>query len=182
MKILNVAVIDPRRRDDYKNPYLNIEIDVELNETGEARKSTDGHWRVIPHGPYFAVDHAVLLENTWQNANLGKFNVTHFHREALVECMVTTPSEVIDLALGLDRARRLLKRHAPDWHYIMDDLAGQRGEALWRLAQSPLLCVTCNKPAVGEAFFRQTHLAFCSSHVNQHNARVRNMRTSSSTS
>lgn len=180
MKILSASIIDPRRGGEYRNPYLALEVDEEIRQTGEtsAYGAINGDWLVIPHGPFVAVD--------WQagdyieHGNLGLFNTTDHYRSKLVEVEVNSPDETIDLAMPVDRARRLLRKHMLSWKFIMDDVAGQHGKVEWRLVRIGLSpCIKCGEPSVQEVYFRGTHLNLCDHHVTEHNHKIRNMRIKS---
>lgn len=181
MKILSASVSDPRTEGTYRNPYLVLEVDEDVRETA-APEVLGEAWLLTRHGPFLAVDSAVKRAERrkagemWHEADLGDFNVTRLYKDKLVEAVVQSPDEEIDLAMPLDRARRLLRRHVPDWKYILDDVAGQNGKLQWRLMTPYQRCVQCQSQIEGEVYYRGTYLPLCAFHTSEHNKMIRSKR------
>jgi hypothetical protein len=148
-------------------------------ETGEPimQDVADDVWRIIPHGPFVAVDS--YDGNEWGEGDLGAFNTTGLYRSRLVDVLIYSPVEEIDLAMSLDRARRLLRKHCEGWGYVLDDVAGQHGKLIWRLVNRRAVCVTCGQPSFGEVYYKGTYLTYCGPHMAEHNRKVRHLRVNS---
>lgn len=182
MKIVDTLVDDPRRRGEYKNPRLYVEIDEDLRETGDAFCNEDPHssavFEVTPHGPFAMVD-LLTPHGGSEYADLGVVNVLGFYKDKLVDVTVLTPKEEIDVAMGLNRARRLLRKHDLRWRYVLDDVAGQNGRLAWRLVEFTPRCIKCDSIADAEPFYRGTHLPMCTRHLSEHNKMIRRLRVNS---
>lgn len=179
MKFQNAYVDDPRKRGEHFNPILVIEIDENLRETSTRYDLPLKNWRITSYGPFIGVDQFDSIEG-WAEGEIGDFNTAGLHREALVDVLVYSPDEEMNLAIGLDRARRTLRKYDSGWQFVLDDLAGQHGQLIWRLQQQPLTCITCERPASAEAYYAGTYMPYCSEHMYLHNRRVRNLRTANS--
>lgn len=183
MKILNAEVIDPRKRGDYRNPYLLVEVDEEIHATKDFKYHDD--WRIEHHGPFLYVEcrqpdaEWISAVGESMRASLAAFNTTRIIDRALVDVLVVTPEYEHDFWMDLGRARRLLRKHANAWKYVLDDVAGQHGGVLWRLTEEKPSCTVCGKPATGEAYYRGTHLNYCEQHMSEHSRKVRHLRVNS---
>jgi hypothetical protein len=183
MKILSATVTDPRRGGEYRNPYLTITVDERISETDTPKTFGGPHtdWKVVPHGPFVAVDiyKADVDGGRWEAGDLGLFNTSGFWKDRLVEVTVCEPGNFeIDLAMSLNRARRLIRKYDISWRYTMDDIAGQHGKVLWRLMPHGLpTCIKCDKNFREEVYYRGTHLPLCDTHLSEHNKLIRNLRT-----
>lgn len=177
MKITDAEVSDSRREGVLKNPYLMVLTDENIIETGEPRGYNN--WRLIPHGPFFAVDWQADRFSEWTNGDIGTFNVASIRPKKLVEVLVVSPDEEIDLAMDLDRARRLVRKYQPTWRYILDDVAGQHSKLQWRLVEKNPRCIECGLPAVDEVYHRSTYLPLCGKHISQHNRKIQHLRVNS---
>lgn len=184
MKIISAAVLDPRREGHYRNPRLVVNVDEEIIETRAPITLTGStvNWIVVPHGPFFAIDMQNKADLGQTQADMGVFNTAGVWESRLVDVLVVSPDHEYELSMGLDRARRLIRRSNLQWRFILDDVAGQHGKLLWRLQQHPLMCVDCTRPATTEVYYSGTHLALCPTHEAAHNRKVRHLRVSAASS
>lgn len=179
MKFLNAAVYDPRKAGEYEAPYLLLTVDENIRETGDPVE-LGSSWKTILHGPFVAVDSFDPAQQVFKPVeNLGAFNASGNFSKRLVEVCIISPDEEIDLAMDLLRARRLLRKFDLGWKYLLDDVAGQHGELLWRLVEDKPRCVQCGEPAYNEVYFKSTHLPLCSQHLAEHNRKIRHLRVNS---
>lgn len=180
MKITAASVTDPRREGEYRNPYLVLTVDEELVETRDVivLGGINCDWLVVPHGPFFAVDYQDKPDLGQRKGDVGLFNTTGLWESRLVDVLVVGPDYEYELCMGLDRARRLLRKFNLPWRLVLDDVAGQHGKLLWRLQQVHSTCVDCGAPAMTEVYYSGTHLTYCRTHEAAHNRKVRHLRVS----
>jgi hypothetical protein len=191
VKIVNATVLDPRKEGEYRNPQLQLVVDEEIIETREpivlktfVQDGTDFDYVITPHGPFFAVDHVLhaVPGDVITAADIGQFNSSGLWESRLVDVIINSPEHEYELSMGLDRARRLLRKHNLPWRLVLDDVAGQHGKLLWRLQQHPLQCVECHRLATIEVYYSGTHLPYCRIHEAAHNRKVRHLRVSAANS
>lgn len=177
MKIIDAYISDPRREGEFRNPYLTVEVDENVKETGEPVNHLK--WEIAQHGPFTAIDE-VELNGRHKDGDLGVFNTLNLHKHRFVEVVVVSPEEEIDLSISLDRARRMLRKYDLGWRYVLDDVAGQHGKLLWRLVEQVPMCVEdVNIRAVTDVYYRGTHLSLCARHHAAHNKFIRDLRVNS---
>lgn len=185
MKILSASIIDPRQNDLFVDPELLIQVDEEVDEIGTPHtKRHWPEWRVIPCGPFVAVEHAAYADvvkgkPNWEETNdLGKFNTLGFWREQLIECEVETPTDRLPLAMGVARMRRLIRKHCPDWEVIVDDARAMEGKILWRVERKDPVCFgpDCPLAPVQIVWYSGAHVPLCEFHSREHQRIVRENR------
>lgn len=176
MKILDASVIDLREEGRYVDPFIELKVDEFVEETGEPRiyKNHKPHVRVVPCGPFVAVEEQ-MGKDGWTDidVDLGKFNSLGLHREQLIGVHVVTPEETLELQMGVQRARRLLKRHEPDWQILPSEAAALQARILWRVENLRPHCFECSLAPVQTVWYGGAHVPLCKTHLDKHTSRVR---------
>lgn len=173
MKILDAHVVDPRTAGKYVDPYIELKVDEFVEETDEPRYRDDmPGLRIIPCGPFTAVEEMSGIGWT-DELDLGKFNALAFHREQLIGVQVVTPEETLPLALGVQRARRLLRKHCSEYHILPSEPAALQARILWRVEKVNPKCFQCSLAPVQTVWYGGAHVPLCRRHFDQHTSRVR---------
>ena len=181
MKILDVNVIDPRSEGAYLDPWIEVKVDEEVEETDDPRIS--GRWRVIPCGPFTAIEYA--SRKGWEGTvDLGRFNTLSLHRDQLIEVKVVWSDDTDDLTMAVSRVRRLLRKYASDWHIVINETAAMRGRVAWRVERIKPRCfgrdhdLQCAVAPAATVWYSGAHVNLCGHHLEKHNNAVRDQRVS----
>lgn len=186
MKILDLNIIDPRDTGAHMDPWIELKVDEEVEETDDPRypPRLEHQWRMIPCGPFVSVEY--YRNGSWNDTvDLGTFNTLNFARDQLIEVRPVWESGHDNVAMGVPRVRRLIRKHAPDWHIIVNETAAMRGRVLWRVERIKPRCIGldhglhCTVAPVTTVWYGGAHVNLCKHHLAHHNNRVRDLRKSS---
>lgn len=181
MKILDTGVIDPREGGEYQDPYICIKVDEPVDETNDPHVHKTGRWRVVPCGPFVAVEYSRSAPDWELTEDLGTFNTLGFHREQLIAVTVYEPSgEKLSLHMGVARVKRLLRKHDPEWRVLPSDYAALNGKIVWRVERAKPECMSCGLAPVQTVWYSGAHVPLCAAHLESHAKRIKSERFSRS--
>ena len=196
MNITSVAVIDPRKMGEYRDPYLRIEVDDAVEEQGDPIYSKDRSLRVIPCGLFFAVESVDPNTKNWTDIEdfaphlLRVLNTTGTLSFPLVAVTTITPEGELPLYMALPRLRRLIRRMCNDnYKLVVNEYAAiNHGGLEWRFEDRVDMCYggatprqdDCRAPVVKTVRYNNTHLPLCEYHARQQEKVFRNNRTKNS--
>lgn len=200
MNITDAQILDPRKRGIYADPILELRVDEPVFE--QARPVFDGskslQYRVVPCGPFYAVEYRKdngVSYDPWEDyteslplGEFGDLNASGLLNEQIMPVRVITPDDIVDLAMFVPRARRLIRRHSlgHDWNVIVDEQAALHGSLQWRVELRYPVCyggakpgsAHCEMQATHTIMHKGTHLTICEDHLNDHQRRLSAARAS----
>lgn len=191
MKITDVTVDDPRMHGDFSDPEAIIYVDEPVLEIGESIHSSEGAYRAIPCGPFWAIEQNVALDK-WETPrpishHEGIFNKLGLIGVQLISVAVVSPDgPEHSLFMEVTRLRRLIRKHklAYKWHVIVDEQAALVGLLKWRVELRRPRCyggampndAVCPQDPTHILVYKDTHLPLCEHHRSQHEGRMRESR------
>lgn len=190
MKITRVLVVDPRLNGQFENPYVKIVVDDAVEEQGDPIYSKGGQYRVIPCGPFFAVE--VIVGNRWDDLAdvdgtlIRAVNTLGIIDFQLAPVSVLTPDGRVPLYMTVPRLRRLLRNKTDrQYHLVLDEAVALQGGLDWRLETTNPACYGgatpnedhCPLPVADEVVFRSTHIPVCAKHKAVYSELFRAQRT-----
>lgn len=194
MNILDLSIYDPREEGVFSDPIIEISVDEEVEEISDPIYC-DRYSRVIPCGPFVAVEEMVSSDTWKDHQNIGEFNAKNLYFEMLIPVIILTPEDSNDsenddsgipLFMGVRRAKRLIRKYDPEWHLVMNEDAAFRGAISWRPERRRPKCnglqdnKNCPNNSIQTVYYNNTHLNYCINHLREHNQHVKNLRIRSS--
>lgn len=185
MKITSAFVVDIRTRHRLENPLLHVNVDVPVEEAVEP--DVAGKYEITSCGPF--VDLRIrtdkyTTQSMWNSNNrLGTFNQSGVYKHQVAPVVVHDPEQNHMLYMSIERAKRLVRKYASSgWSYMLDEHHGLEGRMLWVLVNDDPACwgndfeYPCDRPTVAHSWQAGVRLDFCSTHLRDHNDKMRNMR------
>lgn len=175
MKIISAWIDDPTLRGALARPILCVEV-TEHPDVTIPPENFSGGWSVGKYGPFVSYEGP-------DEADAGDFNIRFRNRfPVVVDITLFIQGEVTGLngfSLPLTRARQLTRKYDPDWRLLISDRAAETGSLLWVPQETNPACRRWNdsqKSICGQRparFIRvaDVDLAFCETHVREHNER-----------
>lgn len=133
MRILRAWIDDPTIQGECEPPLVCVETDAYPDQTTETWFSNDG-WIQSKYGAFVRFDHET------SDVDAGKYNIRFAGQSPfgekfppIVDIILTVgDSQAADMfALPLNRARQLVRKHAPEWRLLLSDNEAQQGSMLW---------------------------------------------------
>ena len=194
MNITKVDVVDPRMEGKFYDPFIELTVDEEVDETSDPSASeTNPSYRIIPCGPFWDAEIYDARRKQWvnwhghRNFDIGEMNQLRIAREQLVQIHVIQPDRDDWLFMPVQRARRLLRNRYKgrfSWRVIVDVEAALLGALKWRVEHSEPMCYggavpfddRCLRVPLNTIVTRSTHLPLCEVHLAEYGATQKNSR------